>query len=86
MNFVFDRTAEERVIKYLTIVDGATQVFVAVIAAGAIGGELLTRILALRWHVGYCELYERKTERMLWARDVGLGASTQRNTAPNPAG
>lgn len=45
MDFVFDRTAEGRVLKCLTIVDDATHEAVAVIPERAIGGLLLTRLL-----------------------------------------
>lgn len=45
MDFVFDRTAEGRVIKCLTIVDDATHESIAVVAERAIGGYPLTRIL-----------------------------------------
>ena len=45
MDFVFDRTAEGRVIKCLTIVDDATHDAVAVVPGRAIGGHTLTRIL-----------------------------------------
>ncbi len=46
MDFVFDRTAEGRVIKCLTIVDDATHEAVAVVPERAISGLSLTRILA----------------------------------------
>jgi putative transposase len=46
MDFVFDRTAEGRVIKCLTIVDDATHEAVAIVPERAIGGLSLTRILA----------------------------------------
>ena len=45
MDFVFDRTAEGRVIKCLTVVDDATHEAVAVAPERAIGGHALTRIL-----------------------------------------
>ena len=45
MDFVFDRTADGRVIKCLTVVDDATHEAVAVVPERAIGGEMLTRIL-----------------------------------------
>ncbi len=45
MDFVFDRTAEGRVIKCLTIVDDATHESVAVIPERAISGLALTRML-----------------------------------------
>jgi putative transposase len=45
MDFVFDRTAEGRVIKCLTIVDDATHESVAIAPERAIGGLALIRIL-----------------------------------------
>ncbi len=45
MDFVFDRSAEGRVIKCLTIVDDATHESVAIMPERAIGGLALTRIL-----------------------------------------
>lgn len=45
MDFVFDRTAEGRVIKCLTVVDDATHEAVAIIPERAIGGHVLTRML-----------------------------------------
>lgn len=45
MDFVFDRSADGRVIKCLTIVDDATHESVAIVPERAIGGSLLTRIM-----------------------------------------
>ena len=45
MDFVFDRTAEGRTIKNLTVVDDATHEAVAIVAERAMGGNQLTRIL-----------------------------------------
>lgn len=45
MDFVFDRTAEGRVIKSLTVVDDATHEAVAIVPERAIGGMQLTRTL-----------------------------------------
>ena len=45
LNFVFDRFAEGRVIKCVTIVDDATHESVAIIPERAISGEQVTRIL-----------------------------------------
>ncbi len=44
-DFVFDRTAEGRVLKCLTIVDDATTEAVAVVPARALGGRPVTRVL-----------------------------------------
>ena len=45
MDFVFDRTAEGRVIKSLTVVDDATHEAVAIVPERAMGGLHLTRVL-----------------------------------------
>jgi len=45
MDFVFDRSADGRVIKSLTIVDDATHESVAIVPERAISGLVLTRIL-----------------------------------------
>ena len=45
MDFVFDRTAEGRVLKCLTIVDDATHESVAIEVERAISGLMLTRVL-----------------------------------------
>jgi len=45
MDFVFDRSAEGRIVKYLTIVDDATHESIAIVAERAIGGQQVTRIL-----------------------------------------
>jgi putative transposase len=44
-DFVFDRTADGRVLKCLTIVDAATTEAVAVVPARALGGLPVTRVL-----------------------------------------
>ena len=44
-DFVFDRTAEGRVVKCPTIVDGATTEAVAIVPARALGGLPVTRVL-----------------------------------------
>ncbi len=45
MDFVFDRTAEGRAIKNLTVVDDATHEAVAIVPERAMGGQQLVRIL-----------------------------------------
>ena len=45
MDFVFDRSADGRSIKCLTVVDDATHEAVAIVPERAIGGQLVTRIL-----------------------------------------
>ena len=44
-DFIFDRTAEGRVVKCLTIVDDATTEAVAIVPARALGGRPVTRVL-----------------------------------------
>ena len=44
-DFIFDRTAEGRVLKCLTIVDDATTEAVTIVPARALGGLMVTRIL-----------------------------------------
>ena len=44
-DFVFDRTAEGRVVKCLTVVDDATTEAVAIVPARALGGLPVTRVL-----------------------------------------
>lgn len=48
MDFVFDRTAEGRSIKNLTVVDDATHEAVAIVPERALGGNQLVRILEQR--------------------------------------
>ena len=45
MDFVFDRTADGRVLKCLTVVDDATHESVAIVPERSISGHALTRIL-----------------------------------------
>jgi transposase InsO family protein len=45
MDFVFDRSADGRVLKCLTVVDDATHEAVAVVPERAISGEMLTRLM-----------------------------------------
>ena len=44
-DFIFDRTAEGRVLKCLTIVDDATTEAIAIVPARALGGRPVTRVL-----------------------------------------
>ena len=54
-DFVFDRTAEGRVLKCLTIVDDATTEAVAIVPARALGGLPVTRVLdAARGRAAAC--------------------------------
>lgn len=45
MDFVFDRSADARVLKCLTVVDDGTHESVDIVPERAIGGEMLTRIM-----------------------------------------
>ncbi len=49
-DFVFDRTAEGRVVKCLTNVDDASTEAVAIVPARALGGLPVTRVLDRRAH------------------------------------
>jgi hypothetical protein len=53
-DFVFDRTAEGRVLKCLTIVDDATTEAVAVAPARALGGLPVTRVLKIPLRMTVC--------------------------------
>jgi len=80
MDFVFDRTAEGRVIKCLTVVDDATHEAVAIVPERAIGGQPLTRILDhLAFHRGLPQAIRTDNGKefcgraMLgWAHDRGV--------------
>ena len=88
MDFVFDRTAEGRVIKSLTVVDDATHEAVAIVPERAIGGHALTRILdqvgkrrglpqAIRTDNG---------KEFCGSGDADLGACSRREIVPDRAG
>ena len=79
-DFVFDRTAEGRVLKCLTIVDDATTEAVAVVPARALGGLPVTRVLdAARGHARPAAgAADRQRPGVLRARDADLGARARR--------
>lgn len=74
MDFVFDRTAEGRVIKCLVIVDDATHEAVAIEVERAISGHGLTRVLdRLALARGFPWRSVRTTEAMVsWAHQRGV--------------
>ena len=80
MDFVFDRTADGRAIKTLTIVDDATHESVAIVAERAISGQSLTRILdLLAIHRGLPEAIRTDNGKefcgramLTWAHDRGV--------------
>ena len=75
-DFVFDRTAEGRVLKCLTIVDDATTEAVAVVPARALGGVPVTRVLdALAVTRGLPQVLRTDNE---------LPAESRDNTSPEP--
>ncbi len=85
MNFVFDRTAEGRVLKCLTIVDDATHEAVGIETERAIYRHMLTRILdrlarELRPARGHPH---RQRQGVLRQSDGHLGAPTWREPAPD---
>lgn len=92
MDFVFDRTAEGRLIKNLTVVDDATHEAVAIVPERAIGGLSLTRILdhlavqrglpgAIRTDNGkeFCG-----RAMLMWAQQRGVGLFLIEPGKPNP--
>ncbi len=79
MDFVFDRSAETRVIKSLTIVDDATHESVAIVPERAIGGLAVTHILdRLAMTRPATHHSNRQHQGILRPGDVDLGASTGR--------
>lgn len=74
MDFVFDRSADGRVIKCLTVVDDATHEAVAIVPERAIGGEMLVRIMdaslpRTRLSTGH---QDRQWQGVLWTSHVEL--------------
>ena len=87
-DFVFDRTAEGRVLKCLTIVDDATTEAVAIVPARALGGLPVTRVLD---RLAVTRGLPRRccaptTAGVLWARHADLGARARRHAAADRAG
>ena len=78
MDFVFDRTAEGRVIKNLTVVYDATHEAVAIVPERAIGGLFLTRMLD---HLAL----QRGLPSAIRTDNAVMGASTWRCTVFNRA-
>ncbi len=79
MDFVFDRTAEGRVIKNLTVVDDATHEAVAIVPERAIGGARVdahsrSRCIASRLAEGDSD---RQRQGVLRTGDVDLGPSAR---------
>ena len=84
MDFVFDRSADTRVIKSLTIVDDATHESVAIVPERAIGGLAVTHILdRLAMTRPATHRSSRQHQGILRASDVDLGAPTWRQAAPD---
>ena len=79
MDFVFDRSADTRVIKSLTIVDDATHESVAIVPERAIGGLAVTHILdRLAMTRPATHHSNRQRQGILRASNVDLGAPTWR--------
>lgn len=85
MDFVFDRSADGRAIKCLTIVDDATHEAVAVVPERAIGGSTLTRVLdRLADTRGRpADTPHRQRQEILRTHHAALGACPQRHAAPD---
>ena len=87
-DFVFDRTAEGRVLKCLTIVDDATTEAVAVVPARALGGLPVTRVLdRARGHARPAAgAAHGQRPGVLRARHADVGARARRHAAADRAG
>lgn len=86
MDFVFDRTAEGRVIKCLTIVDDATHESVAIAPERAIGGLALIRILeGLRSNRGLPRVIRTDNGAGFCSRAMLTWAHEQDITLPSPS-
>jgi putative transposase len=91
MDFVFDRTAEGRAIKCLTIVDDATHESVAIRPERAIGGEAVIRILKqLQYERGLPKVIRTDNgkefcgRKMLqWAHEAGVSLRQIEPGKPN---
>ena len=77
MDFVFDRSAEGRVIKCLTIVDDATHESVAIVPERAIGGQQLIRLRSVMRQGFWRRTTSWITDRSFWARRSGPGSRGQ---------
>jgi hypothetical protein len=89
MNFVFERTAEGRVIKNLTVVDDATHEAVAIVPERAMGGLHLTRVLdQLTKTHGLPKAIRTDNVRqgILQPSNVNLGIRPWRSALPHSAG
>ena len=91
MDFVFDRIAEGRVLKCLTIVDDGTHECVAVMPEHAIGGTHLTRLLdRLAWQRGYPKIIRTDNGKeftgkamLTWAHQHGVARRLIEPGKPN---
>lgn len=71
MDFVFDRSADTRVIKCLTVIDDATNESVAIVPERAIGGKALTRILdSICRERGYPQIIRTDNGKELCGKDM----------------
>ena len=87
-DFVFDRTADGRVVKCLTVVDDATTEAVAIVPARTLGGLPVTRVLdstRVRARPAACPAH-RQREGVLRARHADMGAYARRHVTPDRAG
>ena len=86
-DFVFDRTAEGRVLKCLTIVNDATTEAVAIVPARALGGRPITRVLEQLAHEPWAAAgaADRLRPRVLRARHAHLGPRARPHAAADRA-
>ena len=87
-DFVFDRTADGRVVKCLTVVDDATTEAVAIVPARPLGGLPVTRVLdRLAFERGLPRVLRTDNgEGVLRARHADMGAYARRHVTPDRAG
>ena len=87
-DFVFDRTAEGRVVKCLTVVDDATTEAVAIVPARAFGGLPVTRVLdQLALKRGLPRILRTDNgKEFCGARHADMGPYARRHVAPDRAG
>lgn len=91
MDFVFDRSADGRVVKCLTVVDDATHEAVAIVAERAIGGVMLTRIMdRLSQQRGYPQVIRTDNGKefcgkamVTWCHDHGVNLRLIEPGKPN---
>jgi hypothetical protein len=86
IDFAFDRPAEGRVNKNLTVVDDATHEAVAIVPERAVGGQQLTHILEISPDPMTPQGYQnRQREGVLQSGDADVGTCTRCKVVPHRA-